>query len=127
MGSHFVIAEFAAREHLDVKRIRPVRVALKNQRDNLLAFAGVLDKKLDDIAHAHNLSPYLVRQVCVLQRKPDTSPAYWERWCQLRSKIGYHCHTVFAAVIEAMAKIPQCSSMVENLNSRLRKYFTLRC
>jgi hypothetical protein len=27
-------------------RIRPVRVALRNQRDDLLAFAGVLDKKL---------------------------------------------------------------------------------
>jgi len=37
----FVTAELVAREHLDSKRIRPVRLALQNQRDDLLAFAGI--------------------------------------------------------------------------------------
>ncbi len=36
-----------------MRRLRPVRVALQNQRDTLLAFAGVLDAKLAAIAHAH--------------------------------------------------------------------------
>jgi hypothetical protein len=31
----------------------------------------------------------------------------------------------FEAVMQAMAQTPRCSSMVENLNSRLRNYFTL--
>jgi len=72
----FVTAELVAREHLDSKRIRPVRIALQNQRDDLLAFAGVLDGKLDAIAQDHDLPMYLVRQTCLLQRKPDTSPPY---------------------------------------------------
>ena len=38
----FVTAELLGREHLDKKRIRPVRIALQNQRDDLLAFAGAL-------------------------------------------------------------------------------------
>jgi len=42
----FIAAELAAREHEDVRRIRPVRVALQNQRNDLLAFAGVFDAKL---------------------------------------------------------------------------------
>lgn len=70
----FVTAELVAREHLDSKRIRPVRIALQNQRDDLLAFAGVLDGKLDAIAQDHDLPMYLVRQACLLQRKPETSP-----------------------------------------------------
>jgi len=37
----------------DARRIRPVRVALQNQRDALLAFAGVLDAKLADIAQTY--------------------------------------------------------------------------
>ena len=74
----FVTAELVAREHLDTKRIRPVRVALQNQRDDLLAFARVLDGKLEAIAQTQNLPMHLVRQVCVLQRKSDTSPAYWQ-------------------------------------------------
>ena len=122
----FVAGELLAREHLDSKRIRPVRVALQNQRDDLLAFAGVLDGKLEAIAQSHDLPLYLVRQACVLQRKPDTSPAYWEGWCRLRAQMGHKCHAVFEAVLQAMAQTPRCSSMVENLNSRLRNYFTLR-
>ena len=76
----FVTAELLAREHLDHKRIRPVRIALQNQRDDLLAFAGVIDDKLEAIAQTHNLSMCLVRQACVLHRKPSTSPLYWQGW-----------------------------------------------
>jgi hypothetical protein len=122
----FVTAELLAREPLDSKRIRPVRIALRNQRDDLLAFSGVLDDKLEAIAQSQNLSMHLVRQACVLQRKPETSPTYWEGWCRLCAQMGNKCHAVFEAVLQAMTDTPRCSSMVENLNSRLRNYFTLR-
>ncbi|MBK7002915.1 MAG: hypothetical protein IPH35_24130 [Rhodoferax sp.] len=122
----FVTCELLEREQIDAKRIRPVRVALQNQRDKLLAFAGVLDGKLEAIAQAQNLSMYLVRQACELQRKPETSAAYWQEWCRLCAQMGHKCHAVFEAVINAMDQTPRCSSMVENLNSRLRNYFTLR-
>jgi hypothetical protein len=62
----FITAELLAREPLDAKRIRPVRVALQHQRDDLLSFAGVLDSKLEAIAQSQNLSMHLVRQACVL-------------------------------------------------------------
>jgi hypothetical protein len=42
----FVAEELAQREPEDVRRIRPLRVALQNQRDDLLAFADVFDKGL---------------------------------------------------------------------------------
>lgn len=68
----------------------------------------------------------MVRQACVLQRKPDTFPAYWQLWCQLCSQMGARRHAVFEAVLQAIAQTPRCSSMVENLNSLLSNYFTLR-
>ena len=43
------VAELMAREPEDARRIRPVRVALQHQRDDLLAFAGLLDGKLAGI------------------------------------------------------------------------------
>src|SRR3984957_4993559 len=49
----FIVEELTKREPEDLRRIRPLRVALQNQRDDLLAFAGVLDAKLADIAQAH--------------------------------------------------------------------------
>src|SRR5271157_4393569 len=122
----FLVEELAHREPQDVRRIRPVRVALQNQRDDLLAFARVLDAKLADIAQANDMSEPLVREACVLQRLPSTSTAYWQGWNRLRAKLGCKFHTLFDAVTRAMAQTPRSSSLVENLNSRLRNYFTLR-
>ncbi len=103
-----------------------MRVALQNQRDGLLAFAGVLDDKLAAIARAHAIAEALVREACVLHRLPTTSPAYWQGWNRLRAQTGGKFHTLFDAVSRAMAQTPRSSSLVENLNSRLRTYFTLR-
>ncbi len=122
----FIVAELAAREHEDARRLRPVRVALQNQRDDLLAFAGVLDAKLADIAQTHAIAEPLVREACVLHRLPSTSPAYWQGWNRLRAQTGGKFHALFDAVNRAMADTPRSSSLVENLNSRLRTYFTLR-
>src|SRR3954468_576642 len=122
----FIVAELMAREPEDARRIRPVRVALQNQRNDLLAFAGVLDAALDAIARTHAISEPLVREACVLHRLPTTSPAYWQRWNGLRARMGGKFHVLFDAVRRAMADTPRSSALVENLNSRLRTYFTLR-
>jgi hypothetical protein len=122
----FIVEELAACEPEDPRRIRPVRVALQNQRDDLLAFAGVLDAKLAAIARAHAVPELLVREACVLHRLPSTSPAYWQGWNRLRAQVGGKFHALFDAVRRAMADTPRSSSLVENLNSRLRTYFTLR-
>jgi len=122
----FVVEELARREPEDARRIRPVRVALQNQRDDLLAFAGVLDQKLADIAQVHAIAEPLVREACELHRLPSTSSAYWQGWNRLRAKMKCKFHTLLDAVRRAMAQTPRSSSLVENLNSRLRTYFTLR-
>ncbi|MGD0110078.1 MAG: hypothetical protein ABSC06_39600 [Rhodopila sp.] len=93
-----------------------MRVALQNQRDDLLAFAGVLDAKLVDIAQTHRIAESLVREACVLHRLPSTSSAYWQGWNRLRAKMGDKFHTLFDAVSRTMAQTPRSSSLVENLN-----------
>jgi hypothetical protein len=74
----FIVEELEHCEGEDAGRIRPVRVALQNQRDDLLAFAGVLDEKLAGIAQALEISETLVRETCVRHRSPSTSTAYWQ-------------------------------------------------
>src|SRR5476649_1603239 len=121
----FIATEMKRREADDPRRIRPVRMALQNQRDNLLAFAGVLDDQFAAIARVHVLPKPLVREACVLHRKPRTSSAYWQGWNRLRARMDAKFHAVFNAVAQAMAQTPRSSALVENLNSRLRNYFTL--
>jgi hypothetical protein len=122
----FVVELLAQCEPEDARRIRPVRVALQNQRDDLLAFAGVRDAKLVDVAQTHAIAESLVREACVLQRLATTSSAYWQAWNRLRAELGDKFHELFDAVSRIMAQTPRSSSLVENLNSRLRNYFTLR-
>ena len=123
---NFIVAEMRRREADDPRRIRSVRAALEDQHDDLLAFAGVLDDKLSMIANVHELPEHLVRAACVLHRKPSTSTAYCRGWNQLCAKIGGKFQAVFDSVELTMSQTPCSSSLVENLNSRLRNYFTLR-
>lgn len=122
----FIVAELTRREQLDPARIRPVRVALERQRESLLGFAKVLDTKLAKIARQFQVPDYQVRAVCLLQRKPKTSPAYWQHRDQLNRQLAWKFHAVLNAVVKAMDETPRSSSLVENLNGRLRGYFFLR-
>jgi hypothetical protein len=61
---------------------------LRNQRDDLLAFAGVLDTKLAGIAQAFEISPQLVREACMLHRLPTSSTVYWQGWNRLRAEMS---------------------------------------
>ena len=122
----FIVSELKQREDEQYPAIRKLRKALRNQRNQLLAFASVLDQKLSDIARSFKLPLQAVRDVCLLHRKHETSDAYWVRWNQLHSRLSGKFYGVMKAVDEALEETPRASSMVENLNSRLRNYFFLR-
>ncbi|MEM6452389.1 MAG: hypothetical protein AAF703_19005, partial [Cyanobacteria bacterium P01_D01_bin.105] len=122
----FIVSELQQREDERYPAIRKLRKALRNQRDQLLAFTGVLDQKLAGIARDFKLPLRRIREVCLLHRKHNTSNAYWERWNQLHSQLSGKFYEVMKAVGKALEETPRASSMVENLNSRLRNYFFLR-
>jgi hypothetical protein len=122
----FIEIELKQRAGKQYPSIRKLRKALHNQRDQLLAFAGVLDQKLAAIAIRFELPLAAVRDVCLLHRKQPTSNAYWERWNQLHVQLSVKFYEVMKAVAQALKQTPRASSMVENLNSRLRNYFFLR-
>ena len=130
----FIEAELQQREGKQYPTIRKLRKALHNQRVGeaipaeyqLLAFAGVLDRKLADIATAFELPLQAVRDVCLLHRKYPTSNTYWQRWNQLQNQLSVKFYDVMQSMDAALKQTPRASSMVENLNSRLRNYFFLR-
>ncbi|MEL7475868.1 MAG: hypothetical protein AAGJ55_06515 [Cyanobacteria bacterium J06555_12] len=122
----FIVVELQKLECKQYPAIRILRKALKKQREDLLSFAGVLDRKLLAIARSFNLPLQTVREICLLFRKRPTSNPYWEHWNQLHSQLSGQFHGVMEAVAEALKQTPRASSLVENLNSRLRNYFFLR-
>ncbi|MBV8887657.1 MAG: hypothetical protein JO235_27190 [Chroococcidiopsidaceae cyanobacterium CP_BM_RX_35] len=98
----FIVTELSQRENLLAHRLRPLRTALKNQRDDLLAFAQVLDQKLVEIAQRFDTPLYLVRAVCLLHRKKPSSCAYWQRWNHLHHLLSGKFHLLMAAVNQAL-------------------------
>jgi hypothetical protein len=122
----FVVAELRARESAYSHRIRPVRTLLENQRDNLLAFAVELDRDLTSLAQEWQISVTTAREVLQVQSLPTSDPKRWRRETALREALRDRYHGVCADVQELSDRVVRASSLVENLNSRLRTYFFLR-
>ncbi len=122
----FVVAELRARESACPHRIRPVRTLLENQRDNLLAFTIELDRDLTTLAQEWQISVATAREALQVQSLPTWDPKRWCREAALRETLRGRYYGVCAAVQELSDRVVRASSLVENLNSRLRSYFFLR-
>lgn len=122
----FIVAELRAREHLAPHRIKPVRTALENQRDELLAFAKAIDTLLARIAQRHQVPVEVVREVFEMERYHMTDPRYWQLDAALWKRLGESYPGLRQEVQQVAELIVRASSLVENINSRLRCYFFLR-
>jgi len=123
----FVVAELQTRIPLCPHRLDPLGTLLKNQRDNLLAFAQQLEIDLTDLAEQFHLSVDHLRAVLDLQALDPHRPQHWQRDAHLRRQLGdSRFRSVSQAVRDLAKKVVRASSVIENLNSRLRNYFFLR-
>ena len=122
----FVVAELQALEGDAEKLIGPVRRRLQNQRESLLAFARQLDARLNTLAEQFQISRYSVRQMLALQALPQHTTDYWACQQALHKQLHRKFYPVQQAVQHTLSKTFRASSMIENLNGRLRSYFSLR-
>lgn len=122
----FIVAELRARQPLCSHRIDPVVRALTNQRDDLLAFAAQLDQDLAALAAEFQTSPDTIRALLDIEVLEADDPARWPREDALRSRLGSRFFLLRDAVAEVACQTVRASSVIENLNSRLRNYFFLR-
>jgi hypothetical protein len=121
-----VVAELALREPQCEHRIRPVRSMLANQGKDLLAFAEQLDEDLRTLAEQWQVNEPTVRELLQTQQMAEKDPRRWQREALLRQRLRGRYHALSEAVGELSAGVVRASSLVENVNSRLRSYFFLR-
>ena len=125
----FVLAELTAREGMCPHRIGPVRQALAGRRDNLLAFADVMEEEFAALARHFDVPAFYVQQICQLEARTSDTPAYWHYHGPLLAKLGDKFLPLQQAVRAVMDDTTRASSLVENLNpplADLRNYFFLR-
>ena len=99
---NFIIEELERRESKTHKGIKALRVALSNQKGDLLAFAEILDQKLGEIAQSFKIPLSQVREVCLLMKKSLDTNVYWQKWNQLYQLLSEKFLPVKEAVESAM-------------------------
>jgi hypothetical protein len=120
----FVVEELRLREDMCKHRIEPVRKYLENHKDNLLEFVPEMEKLFKKVAIEYEVALADVESIAKLRRL--STQERWEEYAILRGRLKEKFHLIEMAVDEILDSIVRASSLVENLNSRLRNYFTLR-
>jgi hypothetical protein len=122
----FVMDELRARERRCPERVAAVRKHLENQRDDLLAFAAGLDRDLCRLAARHEVPAHLAREALAVEGMPLGDARRDRREEELSGLLGGRYGPLRVAVRTLSRGVVRASSVVENVNSRLRNYFTLR-
>jgi len=122
----FVLQELAAREPLCEHRIKPVCSVLRRHKAELLAFSEEVDLDIGSLAAWARLPEAVVREMVAVQEMPQTSVLRWQRDGALHEQLGARYHELSQMVEALREAVVRASSVVENVNSRLRNYFFLR-
>jgi hypothetical protein len=122
----FIVAELQTRVPQCPHRLGPVCTLLKNHRDQLLAFAWQLDEDLAQLAAQFEVDLAIVRQLLELQTLDQRQPLRWQKESALREQLRGRFHAIEQAVRALSEQVVRASSIIENINSRLRSYFFLR-
>jgi hypothetical protein len=122
----FLQVELQARVALCPHRLGPIDRLLKNRRDDLLSFARALDEELGQIARAWGVAPEGLRRLLQARCRDEHDARRWAEESAVSRQLRGWYHPACRAIDALVAGTIRASSLVENLNSRLRTYFSLR-
>ena len=123
---NFILQEFKNLAERHSHRIKEVCITLENQREQILAFVKVLDCKFTAISIKYKCSKNYLWELCELQRYNKNNIGYYMKSKKIRQILKDQFYILEAEIIEALNSTESSSSLVENLNSRVRTYSTLR-
>lgn len=122
----FIVDELIKLEEVQTHRIKEVRIALQNQKKQLLAFVSVLDDKFAKISKTHAVPTNIVWKVCELLRCDIGGDKYAIRSLPLQDTLGDQYDKIEDDVILALTETERTSCMVENLHSRIKPYCAIK-
>jgi hypothetical protein len=122
----FVVAELRARVPQCPKRLQPLYTLLHDHRDELLAYAAQLDAELTRLAREFQVPLATVRHLLDVERLNPRQAQRWLQQTSVQQQLRGRFHEVRKAVAQVAQQTVRASSVIENINSRLRGYFFLR-
>jgi hypothetical protein len=122
----FIVSELEARVPSCAHRLGPITRLLKDRRDELLAFARSLDEELDRMARAWGVAPQWLRRLLQARCRDPRDGRRWAEESAIRQALRGWYDAACRAIDALIAATVRASSVVEDLNSRLRTYFSSR-
>lgn len=122
----FIAAELKTRIPQAPWILQPLVTYLEGQRDDLLAFAAQLDDDFAKLAAEFAVPLEHVHALFAVQTMPLDCAKRWYRDAPLRHLLAERYFPLSQALDDVRRHTVRASSLVENLNSRLRSYFFLR-
>jgi hypothetical protein len=122
----FVVGELRLRAAVGPQALAVACRLLENHPEEILAFALPLDEALASLAEAFQVPSTWVRELLSVQSLDARNPRRWQRDAVLHQQLHGRYHPLSVAVAELARQTVRASSVIENLNSRLRNYFFLR-
>ena len=111
---------------IEPHRIATLRVTLENKRNAALGFVEVLDNKFVAISEQFSVDIQTIWSMCLLQRCKALELNYTHRSAPLEKELSHRFDDIEDAVIDALASTERTSSMIENLNGRVRRHLRYR-
>jgi hypothetical protein len=122
----FVLAELSRRRSHGPQSLTQACRLLHDHRDDLLAFARQLEGDCMDLAAQFQVSVAAVRALLNVRALDLRDPRRWQQDAALHRQLRDRYYPLSVAVDDLARHTVRASSVIENLNSRLRSYFFLR-
>lgn len=122
-----ILLKFISDSLLDIEeymphRIKPVRKTLENKADKILGFVKTLEDEFELYAKEIDCDVYWLWQICYAQRFSKDKSNYYKYISKTKSRLKHAFYHIEQSVIAIMNEIEKASSVVENLNGRVRKF-----
>jgi hypothetical protein len=119
----WIVSEMA---RITAKKVAGLVTYLKNEKEALLEFVRGLDEELSQLRVQERLSTEVfgwLRQQIMYEKKES---AYWKLEGKLLRGLGARLKGIQEKLAKLVQKVVRASSIVEAINSLLRRYFFLR-
>jgi hypothetical protein len=122
----FIVSEMSILAVRHPHRIDAIVTSLHYRREALLDVADALNDQFEQLAAQYKISINAVWNVCYTTRYGIDHCSYHDKSSALEGLIGEQYDEIEDAVLAILENTHRCSSMVENLHSRLRPYLDER-
>lgn len=118
----FIVTELMKLEDVQTHRIKEVRIALQNQRDQLLSFVSLLDQQGRAVATKYQVPINTLFQVCELLKGDIRIDKYAIRSIPLQDDLAEKFEAIEDEVIDILSNTQRTNAMIENRHSTIRPY-----